>query len=309
MTIEPPTTTGALARLGFSSTDRVHRFLAEPVLAALGSRGPARLGATADGDDAVLGLLRLAESAHESGQSALMDDFLASVGTPGSHGERLIRLLGTSVALGDFLARHPERLESLREGDDQLTLPAARVREMLLAAVDADPSAELPVAGAGAREMRDALRIAYHERLVQIAAADVMAPSPTALQPQVSAAISDLADAALDAAAAIARAAVDGHEKVRWAVMAMGKTGARELNFISDVDVMHVVAPAQDVASGEPADEEELVVIGSALARELARACSDRTSEGSLWQVDANLRPEGKDGPLVRTMDSYERYY
>ncbi|MGP9681241.1 MULTISPECIES: bifunctional [glutamine synthetase] adenylyltransferase/[glutamine synthetase]-adenylyl-L-tyrosine phosphorylase [unclassified Brachybacterium] len=309
MTTEPPTTTGALARLGFSSTDRVHRFLADPVLAALGPGGPARLGATADGDDAVLGLLRLAESAQESGQSALMDDFLASVGTKGSHGERLIRLLGTSVALGDFLARHPERLDALRDGDDQLALPAATVREMLLEAVGADPSADLPVAGEGAREMRDALRIAYHERLVQIAAADVMAPSPMALQPQVSAAISDLADAALDAASAIARAAVDGHEKVRWAVMAMGKTGARELNFISDVDVMHVVAPAQDAASGTAADEEDLVVIGSALARELARACSDRTSEGSLWQVDANLRPEGKDGPLVRTIDSYAHYY
>ncbi len=38
--------------------------------------------------------------------------------------------------------------------------------------------------------------------------------------------------------------------------------------------------------------------------------CSDRTAEGSLWQVDANLRPEGKDGPpLVRTIDSYHRYY
>ncbi|MGO1389810.1 MAG: bifunctional [glutamine synthetase] adenylyltransferase/[glutamine synthetase]-adenylyl-L-tyrosine phosphorylase [Brachybacterium alimentarium] len=308
MTTEPPATTGALARLGFSRTDRVHRFLAEPVLAALGKGAAARLGATADGDDAVLGLLRLAEAAEEAGDSALRDDFLASVGTAGSHGDRLIRLLGTSVALGDFLARHPDRLEALREGDDQLELPATEVRSNLLQAVGADPSADTPVASDGAREMRDALRVAYHERLVQIAAADVVAPDPTALQPRVSAAISDLADAALDAASAIARAAVEGHEKVSWCVLAMGKTGARELNFISDVDVMHVVAPSSAVA-GEEVDEEELVVIGSALARELARACSDRTSEGSLWQVDANLRPEGKDGPLVRTMDSYERYY
>ncbi|APX31985.1 bifunctional glutamine-synthetase adenylyltransferase/deadenyltransferase [Brachybacterium sp. P6-10-X1] len=311
MATEPPTTTGALARLGFSRTDRVQRFLDDPVLAALGKGAVQRLGATADGDDAVLGLLRLAESAQESGQRALMDDFLGSVGTSGGHGERLIRLLGTSVALGDFLARHPESLETLREGDDQLAVGAADVRDALLRAVGADPSAPVPVADDGAREMRDALRVAYHERLVQIAAADVLAPDPTALQPQVSAALSDLADAALDAAGAIARAAVTGHEKIRWAVIALGKTGARELNFLSDVDVMHVIAPAQENAGDDhgEADEEELVALGSALARELARAASDRTGEGSLWQVDANLRPEGKDGPLVRTLDSYRRYY
>src|SRR5699024_412693 len=168
--------------------------------------------------------------------------------------------------------------------------------------------------------------IAYHERLVLIAAADVLAPDPTALQPRVSAALSDLAAAALDACAAIARAAVTGHGQVRWAVIALGKSGAWELNFLSDVDAMHVIAPASENDGGEAdpggegdadgrrgedgeVDEEEMVALGSALARELARAASDRTGEGSLWQVDANLRPEGKDGPLVRTLDSYRRYY
>ncbi len=329
MTPEPGTSTGTLARLGFSSTDRVQRFLAEPVLSALGPAAARALGATADGDDAVLGLLRLAEAAQEAGQMPLMDEFLAGIGTPGTAGERLIRLLGTSVALGDHLARHPDRLEVLREGDDDLTVPAAAVRESLLRAVGADPSAAVPVAGdGGGREVRDALRIAYHDRLAQIAAADVVAPSPAALQPQVSAAISDLADAALEAAVAISRACVEGHEKVRWSVIALGKTGARELNYISDVDVMHVIAPAAAAGTGtaDEADgadraggssqaggtddaDDTVVAVGAALARELARACSERTGEGSLWQVDANLRPEGKDGPLVRTLGSYRRYY
>lgn len=301
---EPATTTGALARLGFSRTDRVSRFLSEPALRGLGDGAAEALGATADGDDAVLGLLRLAESAWEAGQDALLEEFLAGVGTAGTPGHRLIRLLGVSVALGDVLARHPERLELLREGDDELAVPAAAVREALLEAVGADPSAEVPVAGSGGREERDALRAAYHLRLAQIAAADAVAADPAALQPRVSVAISDLADAALEAASAIARATVEGHEQVRWSVIAMGKTGARELNYISDVDVMHVVAPAQ-----EGCEEEDVITIGAALARELARACSERTAEGSLWQVDANLRPEGKDGPLVRTLDSYRRYY
>lgn len=328
MSTEPSTSTGALARLGFSSTDRVRRFLQEPVLAGLGDGAAAALGRSADGDDAVLGLLRLAEAAQETGQDALLQRFLGTVGQKGSPGERLITLLGTSVALGDFLARHPELLTLLQEGDDDLRVTAETVRRDLLAAVGADPDAEVPVAGGSGREVRDALRIAYHGRLTQIAAADVCAADPTVLQPRVSGALSDLADAALEAAAAIARATVEDHQKVRWAVIALGKTGARELNYLSDVDVMHVVAPAahllapageegddgeisEDCEDGEigSADEEDVLTIGAALARELARACSERTGEGSLWQVDANLRPEGKDGPLVRTVASYRRYY
>ncbi|MDN5900161.1 MAG: bifunctional [glutamine synthetase] adenylyltransferase/[glutamine synthetase]-adenylyl-L-tyrosine phosphorylase [Brachybacterium sp.] len=313
MSTEPTTTTGVLARLGFSSTDRVRRFLDEPALAGLGDGAAAALGRTADGDDAVLGLLRLAEAAQAAGQGALLGEFLGGIGQEGTSGERLITLLGTSVALGDFLTRHPERLTLLREGDDELAVPAEMVRRDLLEAVGADPEAEVPVAGGSGREVRDALRIAYHGRLTQIAAADVCSADPTALQPRVSGAISDLADAALEAASAIARATVGDHESVRWAVIALGKTGARELNFISDVDVMHVVAPsAQQVGADDEISseaEEDAATIGAALARELARACSERTGEGSLWQVDANLRPEGKDGPLVRTLASYRRYY
>src|SRR5690625_4419357 len=52
---EPSTSTGALARLGFSRSERVRRFLAEPALSELGDRAPSALGATADGDDALLG--------------------------------------------------------------------------------------------------------------------------------------------------------------------------------------------------------------------------------------------------------------
>ncbi|HEX7349731.1 bifunctional [glutamine synthetase] adenylyltransferase/[glutamine synthetase]-adenylyl-L-tyrosine phosphorylase [Brachybacterium sp.] len=313
MSTEPSTTTGVLARLGFSSTDRVRRFLSEPALDALGDDAPAALGRTADGDDAVLGLLRLAEAAQEAGQHALLKEFLEGIGQDGTPGHRLVTLLGTSVALGDFLTRHPELLGLLREGDDELSVPAEEVRRNLLEAVGADPEAAVPVAGGSGREVRDALRIAYHGRLTQIAAADVCSADPAELQPRVSQAISDLADGALEAASAIARATVEDHERVRWAVIALGKTGARELNFISDVDVMHVVAPAEHLV-GEDGElssetEEDVSTIGAALARELARACSERTGEGSLWQVDANLRPEGQDGPLVRTLASYRRYY
>ncbi|MCS6710722.1 bifunctional [glutamine synthetase] adenylyltransferase/[glutamine synthetase]-adenylyl-L-tyrosine phosphorylase [Brachybacterium sp. EF45031] len=321
-----------LARAGFARTERAAGFLADAALKGLPAEAPTALGRTADPDEALLALLRLAEAARAAGQGRVLDRLLAEVTVPGSTGHRLIRLLGVSVALGDVLTRHPELLADLPSGPDALEVPADQVRQRLLRSVGADPEAEVPVATLDGRTARDGLRIAYHERLVHIALADVAADHPEELQPRVSLALSDLAGAALDAALAVARAAVDGHEHVRLAVIAMGKTGAQELNYISDVDVVYVVEPAEggvavtqeeaqdDGAGGtggsgregeRRADDDppELIGIGSALCRELARVCSDRTSEGSLWQVDPNLRPEGKDGPLVRSLASFRRYY
>ncbi|MDO5662802.1 MAG: bifunctional [glutamine synthetase] adenylyltransferase/[glutamine synthetase]-adenylyl-L-tyrosine phosphorylase, partial [Brachybacterium sp.] len=323
-------TAGKLARMGFSDTKRAVRFLEEEPLARLPEDAIRAIGSGADGDEALLVLLRIAEAAAEADDTdlpAVLRRMLEEAGDAGTPGSRLVQLAGASVALGDFLARHPEKLASL-EDLPQLDENVDQVRRHLLEAVGADPAADVPVAQLEGREARDALRIAYHERLVQIAAADVTGGDPTALEPQVSRALADLAGAALEAALAVARGAVEGHEQVRLAVLAMGKTGARELNYISDVDVLYVAEHAEtpgpgpgsdgdadedgdhtDAGGATGSDEETYTRVAAALCRELARVCADRTAEGSLWQVDANLRPEGKDGPLTRSLESYRRYY
>src|SRR3546814_11077626 len=83
----------------------------------------------------------------------------------------------------------------------------------------------------------------------------------------------------------------------------MGKCGGHELNYISDVDVIFVHAPA-----GEASDNEATRA-ATQLASQLMQICSDHTGEGTIWPVDANLRPEGKTGPLVRTIARHEGYY
>ena len=83
----------------------------------------------------------------------------------------------------------------------------------------------------------------------------------------------------------------------------MGKTGGGELNYVSDVDVIFVAEPAVGV------DEEHALKVGTALAAATMKACSATTGEGTLWPVDAALRPEGKAGPLVRTIASHRAYY
>ena len=128
--------------------------------------------------------------------------------------------------------------------------------------------------------------------------------------PGVADELSDLADATLEAALAIARAKV-GEERLqtRLAVVGLGKCGAQELNYVSDVDVLFVAEPALD-EDGEPLiSNDAAITTATRMAAELTRICSAHTKAGTIWEVDAALRPEGKAGQLVRTLASHQTYY
>ena len=151
------------------------------------------------------------------------------------------------------------------------------------------------------------LTAAYHRRLLHLAGRDV---TGDATVDEVAEELADLADAVLEAALAIARAELPPDSApVRFAVVAMGKCGARELNYASDIDVIFVAEPHHhDTSDGEPTDEAALKT-ASRLATGLIRACERTTPEGSLFPVDPNLRPEGRQGPLVRSLASHLAYY
>jgi glutamate-ammonia-ligase adenylyltransferase len=85
--------------------------------------------------------------------------------------------------------------------------------------------------------------------------------------------------------------------------MAMGKTGGHELNYVSDVDVIFVYEPC------EGADDSAAIAAATRLASAVMRICREHTREGTIWEVDANLRPEGSSGPLVRSLSSHVAYY
>lgn len=286
MSVDPAPSATALRSGGFVEPDRALRLLGD--LPGGRSQWLALLTRAADPDLALLQAVRL----HEGDP-----DLLPALGAAG--GDRLTRVvavLGASRALGDLLVSHPERVPAVWE-------ETASPREFLMGAVGADPVAPVPVAAPGADA--DAVRRAYRQVLLGIVADDVTAADPVALMPEVGRRLSDLADAALEASLALARRDIDPSGRVRLAVIAMGKTGARELNYISDVDVMHVA----EAAPGSDADEREVVEVGTRLAALAAQGCSGAGSEQPLWTVDTALRPEGRDGALVRTIDSYVAYY
>jgi [glutamine synthetase] adenylyltransferase / [glutamine synthetase]-adenylyl-L-tyrosine phosphorylase len=270
-------TAARLAKLGFADGARAARLsegLPDDLVEAL-------VG-VADPDLALTSLTRLAE--REPG-------LLATLRADPVVRERLFAVLGVSAALAEHLVRHPGQVALLAVPD------LGEARTALLTAVGADPDAPEP--HADAKDPLAALRVAYRGRLLHIAARDLTGESAPA---EVMTELSDLAGAALEAALAVARAEVPG-DTVRLAVIGMGKCGARELNYISDVDVIFVAEPR------DGADETEALRTATHLAQAAMRACSAATSEGALWEVDAGLRPEGRAGPLVRTLASHLAYY
>lgn len=201
----------------------------------------------------------------------------------------VLGLLGSSSALGAFIAGRGHRWRP--------TIPASvtvgDVRDTVLAALTGCD--DLPLA--------DRLRIAYRQAVTNIAAWDVFHPQPETIVHAVGELLAEAAGAALEVAYVAAAQEVPDAHVCRFAVIALGKCGGLELNYISDVDVMFVVAPTTGGC------EESAVATGKALAAAMIRICGATTPYGSLWQLDAALRPEGKNGPLVRTLDSYVEYY
>ncbi|MEV0740608.1 bifunctional [glutamine synthetase] adenylyltransferase/[glutamine synthetase]-adenylyl-L-tyrosine phosphorylase [Streptomyces sp. NPDC050549] len=273
-----------LLRHGFTDPSAAERLLESTELAPI-RNDPVlleALGATADPDLALQGLVRLLEAQPEpTARRELTDTLIAAKPLR----DRLLGVLGASAALGDHLARHPRDWHALVMYEPRDLHPGVEEFERGLA------EATDPVA----------LRVAYRRCLLSIAARDVCGTTDLA---QTAAELADLATATLRAALAIARAAApDDAALCRLGVIAMGKCGGHELNYVSDVDVIFV----GEAVDG--ADEGKALRAATKLAAHMMRICSETTVEGSIWPVDANLRPEGRNGPLVRTLASHLAYY
>ncbi|MFF1737653.1 bifunctional [glutamine synthetase] adenylyltransferase/[glutamine synthetase]-adenylyl-L-tyrosine phosphorylase [Streptomyces sp. NPDC058247] len=273
-----------LLRHGFTDPSAAERLLDVPGLSAVRSDPMLldALSATADPDLALLGLVRLVEAqAGDPERRELLDTLI----TAKPLRDRLLGVLGASEALADHLARHPLDWQALVTYEPSDLHPGVEEFERGLADV-VDPNS---------------LRVAYRRCLLSIAARDVCGTTDVA---QTAAELADLATATLRAALALAEAGAPGDAALcRLAVIAMGKCGGHELNYISDVDVIFVGEAV------EGADEGKAIQAATRLASHMMRICSETTVEGTIWPVDANLRPEGRNGPLVRTLSSHLAYY
>ncbi|WP_216404430.1 bifunctional [glutamine synthetase] adenylyltransferase/[glutamine synthetase]-adenylyl-L-tyrosine phosphorylase [Arcanobacterium phocae] len=196
---------------------------------------------------------------------------------------RLGAIMGFSSALADLLVVHPHLLDTLHE----------------------QPDAPLSVSYSPTEKNQiEELRLAYYRRLITIAAYDLTADDPVAFVPTASELITQLVDQTLQAALNLAHRFIPSANLIDFSIITMGKTGARELNYVSDVDVIYIAEPSHPEVS-----DTEVIRIGTTIASWLTHAISSPGPIPALWELDTNLRPEGKNGPLVRTVESHKAYY
>ncbi|WP_249997679.1 bifunctional [glutamine synthetase] adenylyltransferase/[glutamine synthetase]-adenylyl-L-tyrosine phosphorylase [Actinoplanes sp. M2I2] len=213
---------------------------------------------------------------------------------------RLARVLSLSRYATDLLTRDPEALRLLAN-DTELQ---PRSRESLLdgfvAAADRyteDPAKA--IAAVRARRRRELFRLACADILSR---AGELAPAQPLDVDAIGIALSDVTDATLNAALSVARRAHPGPDGLRFAIIGMGRLGGYEMSYPSDADVLFVYDPAPGVPESESSTAARVI------AEEMRRALTAPAPDPELG-IDADLRPEGRQGPLVRSLAAYQQYY
>ncbi len=162
-----------------------------------------------------------------------------------------------------------------------------------------------------AEQAQFVLREWRRRAMLRIAWRDIAA---TAAVAETLQAVSDLADAAIRAAATAAELHLQptfgkphrtNPAQSPFIVLGMGKLGGRELNFSSDIDLVFLFAEPGETTGPRVLDNEEYF---NRLGREIIRLLDARNADGFVFRVDMRLRPFGESGPLVVSLASLEDY-
>ena len=231
---------------------------------------------------------------------------------PEELGELLLAVCGIAPFFATHLTRHPDWLLALI--DDDLARP--RTREALGRSLAESLQAEA--------DPRRALRTFKYRELARITVRECGAWVPLERVGETHRELSALADALLEAALAIAAAEVaerygppcwecaGREERFGFVVLALGKLGASELNYSSDVDLVYVHGtPSEEPVTGAAPDHASLgpAEYFTRVAQRLGRLVGDVTEDGFLYRIDVDLRPEGSGGPLVVGDEALVLYY
>jgi glutamate-ammonia-ligase adenylyltransferase len=201
-------------------------------------------------------------------------------------------ILGGSQWLSDTLVRFPELLDMAAQ---RSTLAQPRTNE--------DARAACRDYCYPFRDKAAALRRWKSREMLRIGLRDL---TLDAASPEITREISDLAQACIAFACDEIKAARrPASEAVAFAVLGMGKLGGRELHYRSDADVIFVCDPPR----GTDSSTHEHVQEATGWAEALMSFCGARTEDGVAFEIDARLRPDGRSGPLVRTVEGFVDYF
>jgi glutamate-ammonia-ligase adenylyltransferase len=302
--LDPEAAAIILQRLGFANPNESAGHL------TMLARGPAHIPASSRRHELVdqLGPVLLDEIALlPDPDLALMNlaDFIAAVGAhtsflslleqhPGTR-QVLLRLFASSRYLSSLFIRHPELLDTLVRSD------LARVRRNpddlsrdLSGLVDASRDFEARL---------DAVRSFRHQEFLRVAIADL---AGMLRLDEVQTELTSLAEVVLREALTIATAEVALHRPIpstlKLCVIGMGRLGAGEMSYNSDLDLIFIYHDQHEIAGGSRE-------IASRIAQKIVAILETRTREGYAYKLDLRLRPSGKAGPLVTSMAGFREYH
>ncbi|HEX5615088.1 MAG TPA: bifunctional [glutamine synthetase] adenylyltransferase/[glutamine synthetase]-adenylyl-L-tyrosine phosphorylase [Acidimicrobiia bacterium] len=283
--LAPAAALDRLSAFGFRDAEQTRAALVE-LTAGLTRRSrvmhhlmPVLLGWLSETPDPDLGLLQLRRMVEGPTRSAT---FARRFRETPIAAERTCRVLGASRVLGLALHRAPEFLDVLADDDALLaTVERDAMIDEALGTLDWRHDDESRYAGLRRFKRRHLLRIGARDLL---GIADVET---------VGRELSALADAC------VAAALGSLEPPLPFAVVGMGRLGGCELSYASDIDVLFVY----------DGDGPDAFAAAERVATELMRAIGATTAEGQTFRIDADLRPEGKAGPLARSLRAYDRYY
>jgi glutamate-ammonia-ligase adenylyltransferase len=207
----------------------------------------------------------------------------------------LLRLFASSRYLSTIFIRHPDMLDTLVRSDlVRIRRTLAELKEEVAGLVKASDKFEGRL---------DALRAFRHQEFLRIAIADLAGELPL---PDVETELTNLAEAVLSESLEVARAEVATRLKIpaslRMAILAMGRLGAGEMTYNSDLDLIFVYEDSTGTAA-------DAAAVASRIAQKLIAVLESRTREGYAYKLDLRLRPSGNQGPLVTSLPAFIAYH
>ncbi len=214
-----------------------------------------------------------------------------------------VELCATSQFLSQILTTNPGMIDDLM---DSLVvdrpLPGAAIK------------AELAELVKGAEDLAPILWSFRNKQWVRIGTRDILGREPIR---QVTRELADVAEAVVTQVARDQwRRRADrfgipirpsDDRRDRWAVLALGKLGGRELNYHSDLDLVFLHEENGMTSGGGRSISNEQFV--TEVAQRMLKALAGDASTGPLYRVDTRLRPHGASGPLVVTLASFRLYF
>ena len=254
--------------------------------------GPSLLDDIARLPDPDLALMNLAEFIAAIGART---SFLALLEQHPATRRILLRLFASSAYLSTIFIRHPDMLDTLVRSDlVRVRRERTELRTEIAGLLAASPDFESKL---------DALRAFRHQEFLRIAIADLAGDLELF---EVEHELTNLAETVLDEAMVLARIQVAARFKIpktmRLSVIAMGRLGAGEMSYNSDLDLIFVYDDRGEVAAGSRE-------IASRIAQKLIAILESRTREGYAYKLDLRLRPSGNAGPLVTSLQGFRDYH